>query len=35
VHLMLGEQSATMRQNVVRNLEEGRVSVYQGVFVKP
>jgi len=35
VHLMLGEQSAIMRKNVVRNLEEGRVSVYQGVFVKP
>ena len=34
VHLILGDQAGLMRKNVVRNLSQGFISVYQGVFKK-
>ncbi|MDA1331630.1 MAG: class I SAM-dependent methyltransferase [Proteobacteria bacterium] len=34
VHLMLGGQSSVMRQNVVENIDQGLIAVYQGVFKK-
>ncbi|MDA0831021.1 MAG: class I SAM-dependent methyltransferase [Burkholderiales bacterium] len=34
VHLMLGKQAGIMRKNVVENLSQGLISIYQGVFKK-
>ena len=34
IHLMLGEQSAVMRKNVVQNLSQGLIAIYQGIFKK-
>jgi hypothetical protein len=31
---MLGEQSAVMRKNVVENLSQGLIAIYQGIFKK-
>ena len=34
VHLMLGGQAGVMRRNVVSNLSQGLIAIYQGVFKK-
>lgn len=34
-HLIMGEEFLTMRKNLGRNLEEGRVAVIQGIWRKP
>ncbi len=35
VHLLLGEDMAAMSRNQIRNLNEGRITIIQGVFQKP
>jgi ubiquinone/menaquinone biosynthesis C-methylase UbiE len=34
VHLMLGGEAGVMRRNVVSNLSQGLIAIYQGVFKK-
>ena len=35
IHLLLGDDFGTMFRNMVRNLDEGRITVIQGVFELP